>query len=88
MLALFGSRQTREFTALEMNYYEKGSPHATKYIEGSELDHLAFHVDDLDKALAEAKRLGHPTALEMKSATSRWAFIRDPNGIVIELFSG
>jgi len=73
---------------LELNYYEKGSPHAAKYVEGSELDHLAFQVDDLDKALAEANKTGHPTALVMKSATSRWAFIRDPNGIYIELFTG
>jgi len=73
---------------LELNYYEEGSPHATKYAEGSELDHLAFQVDDLDKALAEANKTGHPTALVMKSATSRWAFIRDPNGIYIELFTG
>jgi len=73
---------------LELNYYEKGSPHAAKYVEGSELDHLAFQVDDLDKALAEANRMGNPTALAMKTATSRWAFIRDPNGIFIELFPG
>lgn len=73
---------------LELNYYEEGSPHASKYVEGSELDHLAFQVDDLDKALAEANRMGHPTALAMKTATSRWAFIRDPNGIFVELFSG
>src|SRR3990170_1148910 len=39
---------------LELNYYEKGGPHAATYVEGSELDHLAFQVDDLDKALAEA----------------------------------
>jgi len=72
---------------LELNYYPEASRHATKYIEGSELDHLAFQVEDLDKALSEAKRLGRPTVLEMKTSTSRWAFIRDPNGIYIELFA-
>jgi lactoylglutathione lyase len=72
---------------LELNYYPEASPHAAKYIEGSELDHLAFQVEDLDKALSEAKRLGRPTVLEMKTSTSRWAFIRDPNGIYIELFA-
>jgi predicted enzyme related to lactoylglutathione lyase len=51
------------------------------------MDHLAFQVDDLDKALAEAGRAGYPLALEMKTGRSRWAYIKDPNGIFIELFS-
>jgi len=71
---------------LELNYYEKGSPFDTEYIAGEGMDHLAFQVDDLDKALAEAGRAGYPLALEMKTATSRWAYIKDPNGIFIELF--
>ena len=70
---------------LELNYYEKGSPHATKYEVGEGLDHLCFQVEDLDKALAEAKKAGHPMVLDMKGTTSRWAYIRDPNGIWIEL---
>ena len=72
---------------LELNYYEKGSPFDVEYVAGEGMDHLAFQVDDLDKALAEANRAGYPDALEMKSGTSRWAYIRDPNGIFIELFS-
>lgn len=73
--------------SLELNYYEKGSPFAKAYSVGEGLDHLAFHVDDLDKALAEAKKAGHPVVLEMKTPTSRWAYIEDPNGIWIELFA-
>ncbi len=72
---------------LELNYYEKGSPFATKYEAGEGLDHLAFHVENLDAALAEAKRAGHAPVKEMKTATSRWAYIEDPNGIWIELFA-
>ena len=72
---------------LELNYYEKGSPHDVKYLAGEEMDHLAFQVDDLDKALAESSRAGYPPVLEMKTATSRWAYIKDPDGIFIELFS-
>ena len=53
---------------------------------GEGLDHLAFGVDDLDKALNEAKSAGYPTVLEMKSEGARWAYIEDPNGIWIELF--
>jgi lactoylglutathione lyase len=72
---------------LELNHYDKGSPFDAEYVAGEGMDHLAFQVDDLDKALAEAERAGYPLALEMKTATSRWAYIKDPNGIFIELFS-
>jgi lactoylglutathione lyase len=70
---------------LELNYYEKGSPYATKYEVGEGLDHLCFRVEDLNAALAEAKRAGHPMVLEMKGTTSRWAYIKDPDGNWIEL---
>ncbi|HII40007.1 MAG TPA: VOC family protein [Thermoplasmata archaeon] len=72
---------------LELNHYEKGSPFDTKYDVGEGLDHLAFQVEDLDQALAEAKEAGYPLVKEMKTATSRWAYIQDPNGIWIELFA-
>jgi lactoylglutathione lyase len=72
---------------LELNHYEKGSPYNTKYEVGEGLDHLAFGVEDLDKALKEAKAAGHPTILEIKADGSRWAYIEDPNGIWIELFT-
>ena len=71
---------------LELNYYEKGSRFATDYVVGEGLDHLAFQVEDLDKVLTEAKKSGHPVVLDMKTATSRWAYVEDPNGIWIELF--
>ena len=71
---------------LELNYYEKGSPHYTKYEVGEGLDHLAFGVDDLDKALKEARSAGYPTVLDMKTEGGRWAYIEDPNGIWVELF--
>jgi len=72
---------------LELNYYGEGSPHDVTYAVGEEMDHLAFQVDDLDEALAESTKAGYPPVLEMKTATSRWAYIKDPNGIFIELFS-
>ncbi len=71
---------------LELNYYEKDSPYYTEYAAGEGLDHLAFKVDDLDKALEEARLSGYPTILEIKSGNSRWAYIEDPNGIWIELY--
>ncbi len=72
---------------IELNYYKEGSEYFEPFSRGQELDHIAFQVDDLDKFLSEAKRLGYDTVLEVKSPTSRWAYIQDPNGIFIEIFA-
>jgi lactoylglutathione lyase len=71
---------------LELNYYEKESPYYVAYVVGEGLDHLAFNVDDLSKALEEARSSGYEVISEMKADGSRWAYIKDPNGIWIELF--
>jgi lactoylglutathione lyase len=71
---------------LELNYYEKDSSFNTEYVVGEGLDHLAFKVDNLDRALEEARLAGHRTVLEMKAEGGHWAYIEDPNGIWIELF--
>ena len=72
---------------LELNYYPKGNRYATKYATGEGLDHLAFKVEDLDKALGEFAKAGHRAVLEIKGSSSRWAYVKDPNGIWIELFA-
>jgi lactoylglutathione lyase len=72
---------------LELNHYDKASPFSTKYSPGEGLDHLAFKVDNLDKALEEAQKAGHPVICEMKSSGGRWAYIEDPDGNWIELFA-
>ena len=71
---------------LELNYYEKGSPYYSEYVAGEALDHLAFGVEDLTKALEEAKANGYRVITEMKTDQSRWAYVEDPNGIWVELF--
>jgi lactoylglutathione lyase len=81
-----GLESEKDGFVLELNYYEKDSPFNTKYVVGEGLDHLAFKVDNLEKALKEAKNAGHRTILEMKADGSRWAYIEDPDGIWIELF--
>jgi len=73
--------------ALELNYYGKGSKFNTKYQAGEGMDHLAFQVDDLDRAVEEAGKAGYPLVLDMKTSSSRWVYIQDPNGIFIELFA-
>lgn len=72
---------------IELNYYPPGSKFSATYVVGEGLDHIAFQVEDLDRALEEAAKAGYPTVLDMKGKTSRWAYIEDPNGIYIELFA-
>lgn len=72
---------------LELNHYDTDSPHNTPYLVGEGLDHLAFRVNNLDEALRTAENLGFRTKLDMKTDSSRWAYIEDPNGIWIELFA-
>jgi lactoylglutathione lyase len=81
-----GLESEKDGFVLELNYYEKDSPFNTKYVVGEGLDHLAFKVDNLEKALEEAKNAGYRTILEMKADGGRWAYIEDPDGIWIELF--
>jgi len=81
-----GLQSEKDAFVLELNYYEKDSPYNTKYGAGEGLDHLAFKVDDLDKALEEARKTGHPCILEIKASGGRYAYIQDPDGIWIELF--
>lgn len=81
-----GLQTEKDGFTLELNYYEKDSPYNTKYVVGEGLDHLAFKVDDLDKALEEAKKAGHRTILQMKADGGQWAYIEDPDGNWIELF--
>jgi lactoylglutathione lyase len=73
--------------SIELNYYPPGSKFYSNYTVGEGLDHLAFQVEDLDGALEEAAKAGHPAVLDMKTKSSRWAYIEDPNGIYIELFA-
>jgi lactoylglutathione lyase len=72
---------------LELNDYAQDSKFNTEYEVGEGLDHLAFQVDDLEKATSEADKAGFPVILSIKTASSKWAYIKDPNGIYIELFA-
>src|SRR5437879_3848156 len=36
---------------LELNWYEEGSRFGTAYVNGDELDHLGFEVEDVDDAV-------------------------------------
>ena len=56
------------------------------YAEGDQLDHIAFGIADLERFVEKANRNGVEIAKEPYTlGTSRIAFIKDPNGIWIEL---
>ncbi|MEM3852648.1 MAG: VOC family protein [Methanomassiliicoccales archaeon] len=56
------------------------------YAEGDQLDHIAFSVENLDEFIEKERRKGTDIAKEpYMLGNSRIAFIRDPNGIWIEL---
>lgn len=70
---------------LELNHYDKGSPFDTPFEAGEALDHLGFRVADLDRAIADAREAGYPVVEEVRAGGSRWVYLRDPNGVWIEL---
>jgi lactoylglutathione lyase len=74
---------------LELNYYEDDSQFGGQYKNGEELDHLAFDVEDLVATIEELRQSGIEIIAEPYSIGSAvgWkeAFVKDPNGIWIEL---
>ena len=67
---------------LELNWYPKA-----EYQEGSELDHLAFEVDDVEREMERLIGLG-ATRARPAEVRSKYVvgFVKDSNGIWIELF--
>jgi len=82
-------RSQNSHQLLELNHYEEDSPFNSSYINGEDLDHLAFDVQDLEAAVRELKRQGvevvvEPYAIGKKEGWKE-AYVKDPNGIWIEL---
>lgn len=71
---------------LELNFYREESPFWASYSNGEDLDHLAFRVEDLRGTVDDLRRNGVKVLMEPYSIAG-WseAYIRDPNGIWIEL---
>jgi len=73
---------------LELNYYPPKSRFYEKYVSGSELDHLAFSCDDVRKDYIKVISGGATSAIEPgDEGGSTLAFVRDPDGVWIELHS-
>ncbi len=71
---------------LELNYYPPGKKYYEEYAEGSELDHLAFWCDDVRASYMKLLASGGVSAIEpWDEGGSTLAFVRDPDGIWIEL---
>ncbi|MGD0160119.1 MAG: VOC family protein [Candidatus Bathyarchaeia archaeon] len=73
---------------LELNYYPPGSRFYEEYVTGSELDHLAFSCDDVRESYRRALAGGAVSAVEpWDEDGTTLAFVRDPDGVWIELHS-
>jgi catechol 2,3-dioxygenase-like lactoylglutathione lyase family enzyme len=71
---------------LELNYYPPGKKYYEDYVEGSELDHLAFWCEDVRGDYEKTLEGGATSAIEpWDEGGFTLAFVRDPDGIWIEL---
>lgn len=71
---------------LELNYYPPGNKFHEQFRAGSELDHLAFWVMDVDRNYRALLAKGAKRAVEpFSQGKYRLAFVKDPDNIWIEL---
>jgi len=71
---------------LELNYYPSGKKFYEEYVEGSELDHLAFWCKDVRGSYEKVLAGGATSAVEPWDESGyTLAFVKDPDGIWIEL---
>ncbi len=71
---------------IELNWYPEGSRHATPYVPGEGLDHLAFVVDDVAEAYATLVAAGAEPAIPPSEYEGWTAYVKDPDGNWIELY--
>ncbi len=70
---------------LELNWYPEGSRFYSEYKTGEEMDHLAFVVEDVKKAYEEFVKKGAGIAVDPAHSKGTEVYIKDPDGIWIEL---
>ncbi len=72
---------------LELNYYPPGNRFYEKYRPGTEMDHIGFWAKDVDRAYAKLRSKGARKAVApFWNGKERLAYVKDPDGIWIELF--
>ena len=80
-------RDTRSGQKLELNWYPEGSAHATPYLPGEGLDHIAFAVEDVRTTYKELVAKGVGVTDIDPSKTGGWiAYLKDPDGNWIEIY--
>jgi lactoylglutathione lyase len=74
---------------LELNWYELGTRFGMPYANGEDLDHLGFECEDVQGMVRELERKGATVVVRPREIGGEigWneAFVKDPNGIWIEL---
>ncbi len=70
---------------LELNWYPKGSRFYGSYRNGEEMDHLAFVVGNVRAAYRELVRKGARPAVDPAHSKGTEVYVKDPDGIWIEL---
>jgi lactoylglutathione lyase len=80
----FVSSSDGDNIGIELTYWKEKKD----WTDGDQLDHIAFIVDDTRKSVEEFRRKGVEIAKEpysLSGSKSVIAFIKDPNGIWLEL---
>jgi lactoylglutathione lyase len=73
---------------LELNWYPRRSEFYKPYRNGEELDHIGFEVKDARESFSQLVSKGAtPTVTPFFDGGWWMAFVRDPDGIWIELIS-
>jgi lactoylglutathione lyase len=73
---------------LELNWYPPRSRFHTRYRAGEEMDHLAFVVPDVRSAYRRLLRKGATSAVGPEDSKGTEVYVKDPDGIWIELLKG
>lgn len=81
-IAFLGDRESD--AQIELTHWKEKK----EWNAGDELDHIAFAVPDMDEAIKGFRKQKVEIAMEpytLKGSTTRIAFIKDPNGIWLEI---
>ncbi len=72
---------------LELNYYPPRTRFYEKYRPGTEMDHFGFWVADVDRTYSRLISKGaRKAAPPFSDNGERLAYVKDPDGVWIELF--
>ncbi|MHB1868661.1 MAG: VOC family protein [Nitrososphaerales archaeon] len=83
----FVQGEGQSIPALELTYWREKKD----WVDGDQLDHIALAVHDVAESVEEFRKKGVEIAKEpylLQGSARKIAFIKDPNGIWIELIQG